>query len=359
MTEQLSRIKKEYLKLKEKLSDQKLLNNPKSFASLSQEFHHKEKLYKLIIEYENINKQITDNKNLLKQEKSQELLALAKEDNQILLKKLAQTKEQLKRELLPKDPHDRKNIILEIRAGAGGDEACLFVQNLWAAYEAYAESQGWKRDIISISQGNVGGYKELIASISGQSPHQQGVYSHFKYESGVHRVQRVPKTESQGRIHTSTITVVVLPEADPVQVEIRPSDLRIDACKSSGAGGQHVNTTDSAVRIVHLPTKITVYCQQEKSQHANKEKAMKILYARLLDKQTEERKKEDSKKRQNQMGTGDRSQRIRTYNFPQSRLTDHRIPITKKNLPGIMTGGFSELFLALKEYYQNKALKEG
>ena len=240
-----------------------------------------------------------------------------------------------------------------MRAGTGGDEASLFVQNLFSAYSAFAQIKSWKIDLISTSEGNLGGYKELIASMSGSM-----VYSSLKYESGVHRVQRVPKTESQGRIHTSTITVVVLPEADPVLVKIDPSEVRVDVCRSSGAGGQHVNTTDSAVRLVHLPTKVTVYCQQEKSQHANKEKAFKILYARLLDLQTQKQKKEDSQKRQDQMGTGDRSQRIRTYNFPQSRLTDHRIPLTKKNLPQIMEGDFEDLFSALNLHYQNLALKE-
>ena len=353
MLEQLSQIKKEYLNLKKKLNEPSLVKNPKALAGISQELHHLEKTYKLIENYEKIQKQIQENTLLIKEEKDPELTELAKEENHKLSQELKQKEKELKLKLLPEDPNDKKNVILEIRAGAGGDEASLFVQNLFSAYCAYAQSQSWKIDIISISEGNVGGYKEVIASISGFM-----VYSALKYESGVHRVQRVPKTESQGRIHTSTVTVVVLPEADPIQVKIKPSDLRVDVCRSSGAGGQHVNTTDSAVRIVHLPTKITVYCQQEKSQHANKEKAFKILYARLLDFQTEKKKKEESQKRQDQMGTGDRSQRIRTYNFPQSRLTDHRVPITKKNLPQIMEGDFSDLFSALNFHYQNLALKQ-
>lgn len=353
MTDRLSQIKKEYLQIKEQLNHPETLQEPKVLASLSQQFHHLEKVYNLITQYEDLKKQITDNKALLKEEKDQEILNLAKEDIQKLSKELSLKEEALKIHLLPEDPNDTKNVILEIRSGAGGDEAALFVQDLFSAYSAYAESQSWKIDVISVSEGNLGGYKEIISSISGHK-----VYSALKYESGVHRVQRVPKTESQGRIHTSTVTVVVLPEADPVHVQIDPSDLRVDVCRSSGAGGQHVNTTDSAVRIVHLPTKITVYCQQEKSQHANKEKAMKILYARILDLQTEKKKKEESQKRQDQMGTGDRSQRIRTYNFPQSRLTDHRIPITKKNLAQIMQGDFSELFSAISLNYQNLALKE-
>ena len=352
MIEQLSKIKKEYINLKKNLTDPSAIKDPKAFANLSQEFHHLEKTYKLIQSYEKIKSQIQENKLLIKQEKDPDLTELAKQENQKLSEELKQKEKELKLKLLPEDPNDKKNVILEIRSGAGGDEASLFVQNLFSAYCAYAQSQSWKIDIISISEGNAGGYKEVIANISGFM-----VYSALKYESGVHRVQRVPKTESQGRIHTSTVTVVVLPEADPVHVKINPSDLRIDVCRSSGAGGQHVNTTDSAVRIVHLPTKITVYCQQEKSQHANKEKAFKILYARILDFQTEKKKKEESQKRQDQMGTGDRSQRIRTYNFPQSRLTDHRIPITKKNLSNIMDGNFEDLFSSLRLYYQNLALK--
>ena len=353
MIEQLSKIKKDYLNLKKTLNEPSVTQDPKVFANLSQELHHLEKTYNLIENYEKIKSQIQENTLLIKEEKDPELTELAKEEIQKLSDELKQKEKELKLKLLPQDPNDKKNVILEIRAGAGGDEASLFAQHLFSAYCAYAQSQSWKIDIISISEGNVGGYKEVIASISGFM-----VYSTLKYESGVHRVQRVPKTESQGRIHTSTVTAVVLPEADPVHVKINPLDLRVDVCRSSGAGGQHVNTTDSAVRIVHLPTKITVYCQQEKSQHANKEKAFKILYARLLDFQTEKKKKKESQKRQDQMGTGDRSQRIRTYNFPQSRLTDHRIPITKKNLSSIMAGNFEEVFSALRLHYQNLALTQ-
>ena len=350
MIDQLSHIKKKYSDLKKKLSDPDCVKDSKAFSKLNQDFHHLEKVYNLIRDYENLTKQIQDNKNLLKEEKDTEILSMVKEEIQNLSQELLLKEENLKIQLLPKDPNDNKNVILEIRAGAGGDEASLFAQDLFEAYRSYAESQSWKIDIISVSEGNLGGYKEIISNISGQK-----VYSFLKYESGVHRVQRVPKTESQGRIHTSTITVVVLPEGDPVQVNLQPSDLRVDVCRSSGAGGQHVNTTDSAVRIVHLPTKITVYCQQEKSQHANKEKALKILYARLLDFQTAKKKKEESQKRKDQMGAGDRSQRIRTYNFPQCRMTDHRIPTTK-NLTSIMAGNFEELFSTLVLHYQNQLL---
>ena len=335
MLEKLAKIKKEYINIKKKLSDPEIVKDPKILARLNQKFHHLEKIYRLIRDYENLKKQIQDNKELLKEEKDQEILSLAKEEIQSLSEQLLLTEENLKIQFLPQDPNDQKNIILEIRAGAGGDEASLFAQDLFEAYSSYAESQSWKIDIISVSEGNLGGYKEIISSVSGDN-----VYSFLKYESGVHRVQRVPKTETQGRIHTSTVTVVVLPEADPVHVNINPSDLRVDVYRSSGAGGQHVNTTDSAVRIVHLPTKMTVHCQQEKSQHANKEKALKILYARLLDFQTEKQKKEESQKRKDQIGKGDRSQKIRTYNFPQSRITDHRIPVTKKKSFSYYEGEF-------------------
>lgn len=354
MSHPFLKIKEEYKKLKQSLNDPDSFKDPKNFSGLSQKFHKVEKTYLLVQEYERLEKQIQSNKDLIKTETDEELTVLAREENQALEKQLEDKNQEIKRRFLPEDPNDKKNIILEMRAGAGGDEASLFVQDLFSAYSAYAQSKSWKMDLISTSAGNLGGYKELIANLSGSM-----VYSSLKYESGVHRVQRVPKTESQGRVHTSTITVVVLPEADPVMVKVDPSEVRVDVCRSSGAGGQHVNTTDSAVRLLHLPTKITVYCQQEKSQHANKEKAYKILYARLLDFQTQKQRKEESQKRQDQMGTGDRSQRIRTYNFPQSRLTDHRIPLTKKNLPQIMEGNFEDLFSALNLHYQNLALKEG
>ncbi len=353
MLEKLDQIKKEHSSLKRKLNDPKIAQDPKALAQLSREFHHLEKIARLIKNYESLKQEIQESRELLKENRDQDILSLAKEEIQALSKQLAKAEENLKIHLLPQDPQDKKNIILEIRAGAGGDEASLFAQELFSAYSSYAESQSWKIDVISVSEGNVGGYKEIIAHIAGP-----GAYSLLKYESGVHRVQRVPQTESQGRIHTSTVTVVVLPEADPVHININPSDLRVDVYRSSGAGGQHVNTTDSAVRVVHIPTKITAHCQQEKSQHANKEKALKILYARLLDFQAERRKKEESQKRKDQMGGGDRSQKIRTYNFPQSRLTDHRIPSAKKNLFHIMKGGFSELFEELRQLHQSQLLAE-
>ena len=352
MIKKLNSIKDRVKELKQKMESEEIFKDSQKLKKVHKEFAALKKLYNLILEKESLEKEMQASQALVETEKDSELISLARDDLKQRQTQLQQVLDNLKLELLPKDPNDSKDVILEIRAGAGGDEASLFTQEIFEAYRHYALKRGWKFDIISISQGNVGGYKEAIANIKGQQ-----AYSFLKYESGVHRVQRVPKTESQGRIHTSTITVVVLPEVEALEVEIAPEDLRIDVCRSSGAGGQHVNTTDSAVRVVHLPTKIMVYCQQEKSQHANKERALKILYARLWDYENEKIKTEESKKRKEQMGGGDRSQRIRTYNFPQSRATDHRIHFTSKNLSGVMQGEFEELFQALKLYYQAEMLK--
>ena len=254
--------------------------------------------------------------------------------------------------LLPKDPNDHKNIILEIRAGAGGDEAALFCEQLFNSYSHFASSQKWKTELMSISQGNVGGFKEVVAMISGEK-----VFSRLKYESGVHRVQRVPKTESQGRVHTSTVTVAVIPEAEEVEVKINPNEIRIDVMRASGAGGQHVNTTDSAVRVTHLPTSIIVYCQEGKSQHANKDRAMKILFSRLKALEDQKAIKEASDARLSQIGTGDRSERIRTYNFPQSRVTDHRIGLTLHSLDDVMKGNMEQVVDPVIAHFQAEALK--
>src|SRR5690606_18378337 len=263
------------------------------------------------------------------------------------LEKLSQ---ELRVLLLPKDEADEKNAILEIRAGTGGNEAALFAGDLFRMYERYAASRGWRMEVVSASEGEAGGYKEIIASVSGR-----GVFSRLKFESGVHRVQRVPVTEAQGRIHTSAATVAVLPEAEEVDVEIRPEDIRIDTMRASGAGGQHVNTTDSAVRITHLPTGIVVV-QAEKSQHQNRARAMQILRARLYDAQRQQAAEERSELRRLQVGTGDRSERIRTYNFPQGRVTDHRINLTLYKLDCVMEGELDELINALIADHQTKLL---
>jgi peptide chain release factor 1 len=260
--------------------------------------------------------------------------------------------ENLRQLLLPKDPNDEKNVIIEIRAGTGGEEAALFAGDLFRMYTRYAEDHNWKVEEMTHHPTGVGGFKEIIAMF-----HGKGAYSQFKYESGIHRVQRVPTTEAQGRIHTSAVTVAVLPEAEDVDVQIEPSDLKIDVYRSTGPGGQSVNTTDSAVRVTHLPTGLVVTCQDEKSQLKNKNKALKVLRARLLDKITQEQNEKRSQERKSQVGSGDRSGRIRTYNFPQGRVTDHRIGLTLYKLDGILEGDLSELINELTTYFQAQALQ--
>ncbi|MFR8669892.1 MAG: peptide chain release factor 1, partial [[Clostridium] leptum] len=257
-------------------------------------------------------------------------------------KKLEQTAEELRILLLPQDPNDDKNVIIEIRGGAGGEEAALFANTLYRMYSMYAETKRWKTEILNANETELGGYKEISFMITGE-----GAYSRMKYESGVHRVQRVPETETQGRIHTSTVTVAVLPEAEDVEVEINPSDLKIDTFRSGGAGGQHINKTDSAIRITHLPTGLVVECQDERSQYKNKDKAMKVLKSRLLEAEREKQQNEVAQERKSQVGTGDRSERIRTYNFPQGRLTDHRIGLTLYRLEDVMNGNLDEVIDAL------------
>ena len=278
---------------------------------------------------------------------------MAKEEIAELQPQLESLAKELKVLLLPKDPNDDKNIILEMRPGAGGDEASLFTEALFNSYSHYAASRGWKIEILSLNEGNAGGYKEVNALIQGEK-----VFSRLKHESGVHRVQRIPQTETQGRIHTSTVTVAVLPEAEEVEVEIDTHDLRIDVFRASGKGGQHVNRTESAVRITHLPSGIVVSCQDEKSQLKNKDKAMKVLYARLLARQEAERISKDSEARLAQIGTGDRSERIRTYNFPQSRVTDHRIGLTIHQLDDVMAGNLDLVIEPLITNFQVEAMKQ-
>jgi peptide chain release factor 1 len=297
-------------------------------------------------------------------ESQQQILADPKEDPEIkelaqqeipgLKKQIEQAAEQLKALLLPKDPLDDSNIVLEIRAGTGGEEAALFASNLLKMYLRYADDRGWKTDILSSSPSEAGGYKEVIVSIDGNE-----VYKRLKFESGVHRVQRVPQTEAQGRIHTSAATVAVLPEADEIEVQINPNDVRVDVFRSSGPGGQSVNTTDSAVRVTHLPTGLVVQCQDEKSQHKNKSKAMKILRARIFERMLEEQQQKEAAQRRSMVGTGDRSERIRTYNFPQSRVTDHRIGLTSHRLDSILEGKLDEFVEALLTHDQTEKLKQG
>lgn len=303
-------------------------------------------------QYKSSKRQIDENREMLNGETDPEMKAMAKEEIASLEAKVKQLEEELKILLIPKDPNDDKNIILEIRAGAGGDEAGLFAKELFRAYSLYAGQKGWRCELVSLSEGSVGGYKEVIASISGDK-----VFSKLKYESGVHRVQRVPDTEASGRIHTSTVTVAVLPEAEEVDVKIDKNDLKIDTMRASGSGGQSVNRTDSAVRITHFPSGIVVYCQEGKSQHANRDRAMQILFARLKAIEDERALKEASDARLSQIGTGDRSERIRTYNFPQSRITDHRIGLTTHAIGDVMDGRLDALVEPLVTHYQAEALK--
>jgi len=298
---------------------------------------------------------LRESHSLLKEETDEEIRSLARDEIQTLREEAASREEELRLLLLPKDPNDEKNVLLEIRAGTGGEEAGLFAADLFRMYTRLAERQGWKLEILSHSTTGIGGLKEIIASIAGDR-----VYSRLKYESGVHRVQRVPVTESQGRIHTSAVTVAVLPEAAEVDVAINPEDLRIDVFRSSGPGGQSVNTTDSAVRITHLPTGLVVSCQDEKSQHKNKAKALKVLRARLLHLKQQEQQQQIAQERKTQVGSGDRSERIRTYNFPQSRITDHRIgfSIHGQKMEDTLDGDLDELIQALTAYYRTQALEQ-
>ncbi len=312
-------------------------------------------LQEVVVAYRDYKKKVQSlksNKTLYTSENDPEMKELLKEEIRELETQIPALEDQLKLLLIPKDPNDEKNVFLEIRAGAGGDEASLFADELFRGYLHYASHLGWKVDVNSISEGNVGGYKEVVASISGES-----VYSKLKYESGVHRVQRVPKTEASGRIHTSTVTVAVIPEAEMVEVKINQNDLRIDVMRSSGAGGQSVNRTESAVRVTHLPSGIAVHCQEGKSQGMNRERAMQILYSKLLAIEEDKARQSASDQRLEQIGTGDRSERIRTYNFPQTRITDHRIGLTIHQLSEVMGGAFELLIDPLVAHFQAEALK--
>jgi len=340
-----------YLELDRLLSNPEVLKDQKRYKQIAREHSDLSEIVELYRNYRRINDEIEENKILL-DEDDEEIRELAKSEIHVLKQKFSEFEKRLRILLIPKDPNDGKNIFLEIRAGTGGDEASLFAAVLFKMYCKYAEVNNWKIDIMDRNVTGMGGFKEIIALIEGK-----GVYSKLKYESGVHRVQRVPSTEAQGRIHTSTVTVAILLEADEVEVQIDPNDLKIDVFRSSGPGGQSVNTTDSAVRITHLPTGLVVTCQDEKSQHKNKAKALRVLNARLLDKLSEEQKSEISEARKNQVGTGERSERIRTYNFPQGRITDHRIGLTLYKLDKVLEGDIDEIIDALTTHYQAEAIK--
>ena len=352
MFTKLEEVEKRFESLDQRLSDPALAAKPGELRQLSKERSDMAQLVEAYRRYKVIVAEFDANKALM-DDKDAEMRAMAKEELTRLTAERQVLESEMKLLLLPKDPNDDKNIMLEVRAGTGGDEAALFVGEIYRMYERYAQTQGWRVEIMSASPAGVGGLKEIIAMISGTK-----VYSKLKFEGGVHRVQRVPKTETQGRIHTSTITVAVLPEAEEIDVVINPADLKVETFRAGGPGGQSVNTTDSAVRITHVPTGVTVSCQDEKSQHKNKDKAMKVLRARMYEAERSKAEKELSDKRKSMVGTGDRSERIRTYNFPQSRLTDHRIGLTLHQLPDVMEGKVGEVIDSLIAHYQAEQLKQ-
>ena len=352
MFQKLQEVEARYQQLNSQLSDPSIGSDPDRLRRLSIEHAHLDEVVTAYREYRDVQQQLEDSRSMLHDGEDDEMRALAREEIELLQGRVEELTETIKQLLLPRDPLDEKNIFLEIRAGTGGDEAALFVADLFRMYARYAEGLRWSIDVVSSNPTDRGGFKEVIALIEGNQ-----VYSRLKYEAGVHRVQRVPETESQGRIHTSAVTVAILPEAEDVEVEVRNEDISIDFYRSTGPGGQSVNTTDSAVRITHGPTGIVVTCQDEKSQHKNRAKAMKVLQARLLEHEREAVRKEREAERRGQVGSGDRSERIRTYNYPQSRITDHRINFTTHRLDDVLQGNVDEVIEPLIAYHQAEALK--
>lgn len=350
--DRLQAVENRYEKLNELLSDPSVINDPKKLRDYSKEQSSIQDTVQTYREYKSVHEQLQDAKAMLEEKLDAEMREMVKEEISELEEKEEKLIERLRILLIPKDPNDDKNVIMEIRGAAGGDEAALFAGDLYRMYSRYAEAQGWKTEVIDASPTGLGGYKEIIFMINGN-----GAFSKLKFENGAHRVQRVPETESGGRIHTSTATVACLPEAEEVEVEIHEKDIRVDTFASSGPGGQSVNTTMSAVRLTHLPTGIVVSCQDEKSQIKNKEKAMKVLRARIYDKFQQEAQAEYDQNRKQAVGTGDRSERIRTYNFPQNRVTDHRIGLTIQKLDQILEGKLDEIIDALILDDQSKKLE--
>ncbi|MCB0332017.1 MAG: peptide chain release factor 1 [Bdellovibrionales bacterium] len=352
MWHKLNEVEKRFEELGRELSSPEVHSDRARVTKLTKEHKDLSEIVATYRAYKKAKEEFAGSKEIIEAGTDPEMVELAKEEIHLLEKELEGLQDTLRILLLPKDPNDDKNIILEIRAGAGGDEAGIFAGDLFRMYTRYAEGLGWKVELMGASEASSGGYKEVIAMINGA-----GAYSRLKFESGVHRVQRVPDTETQGRIHTSTVTVAVLPEAEDVEVDINENDLRIDVYRSSGPGGQSVNTTDSAVRITHLPTGIVVAMQDEKSQIKNKAKAMKVLQARLLERKQAEADAERQADRRSQVGSGDRSEKVRTYNFPQSRVTDHRIGLTLHSLDQVVNGDLDQVIEPLIAYYQAEALK--
>ncbi len=338
-------ILKQYNELKEQMMDPAVTSDIKKITEISKKHAEIRELAEQIEKYQEILRQITENETIIKTEAGSEFALLADEELPALRARAEESKKSIDKLLRPTDPRDQKSIIMEIRAGTGGDESALFAAEMFRMYSRFAERQGWKVNILDTNYIGIGGYKEIVFEIKGK-----GAWSFLKYEAGTHRVQRVPETEKQGRVHTSAITVAVLPEAEEIELEIKNEDLRIDTYAASGPGGQKVNTTNSAVRITHLPTDVVVQCQDQKDQHQNKEKALQLLRSRILMKMEEDKHDAEAKERKSQIGSGDRSEKIRTYNFPQDRITDHRVKQNWSNIPTIMAGQLDDIIKTLQDY---------
>ena len=352
MYENLEVFDKKYIELEQSMMDPEVLSDSKRYQEIAKEHADLQGIVLKYREYKESTEELALTKEMYDEKLDQEMREMVNEEIKGLEKNISKLEDEIKILLVPKDENDDKNVIIEIRGGAGGDEAALFAGVLFRMYTMYAESRNWKVDVMNTNEIGIGGYKEVIFMVNGK-----GAFSRLKYESGVHRVQRVPETESSGRIHTSTVTVSVLPEAEEVEIEINPQDVRVDVFRSSGNGGQSVNTTDSAVRLTHIPTGLVVSCQDEKSQLKNKDKAMKILKAKLYEKEQEEKNKELSDAKRSQVGTGDRSERIRTYNYPQGRITDHRINKTVYRMEDFLDGEIDEMVDSLISFDQSKKME--
>lgn len=354
MFSQLENIKGKYIEVGKTLSDPATMSDMKRFTQLNKEYRELEKIVKVYDEYRIVLANIDNNKQIIATEADEEFRDMAKNDLATLEPEKERLEGELKTLLVPKEPEDERNVLLEIRAGTGGDEASIFVGDLSRMYTRYCETLGWQVAVASSSEGSVGGFKEIVLEITGEN-----VYGKLKFESGVHRVQRIPETEAKGRVHTSAVTVAVLPEADEVEVYINPADIKMDVFRASGAGGQHVNRTESAVRLTHIPTNTVVECQQERSQHKNREHALKMLKTKIYETAVRKHEDEIAARRKTLVSTGDRSAKIRTYNYPQGRVTDHRINMSIYNLPVYMDGDIGEMIEALAIAEQTEKLKEG